>query len=122
VINYLTLFHAICVLHLLTLLGLPSLSSSHDNNRLSLRGVSGTILYFLGLFLFFAFNLYVWITAPRFGSQPERNASTIYVSFGADINPTNNVIRWILVAATCVALVIIIIYAFIIGSTLRALL
>jgi len=122
VINYLTFFYAICVLHLFTLLHLPSLSSSHDNNRLSLRGVFGTIFYFLGLFLFFAFNLYVWITAPCFESQTERNASTIYVSFDTDINPTNNVIRWIFVAATCVALVIIIIYAFIIGSTLKALL
>jgi hypothetical protein len=116
--HQLTLFHAICVIHLVTFLGLTTLSSKHDNRRLSLRGIVGMILYFTFLLFFTGFNLYVWITAPTFGSQPNCNASTVYVLLGADIHPTDPAFRWLIVAATCLTLLSIILFSTAFANTL----
>jgi hypothetical protein len=117
--DQLTLFHAICIIHLLTLLGLTTLSSRIENVRFSLRGFVGMSLYFLSLCMFIGFNFYVWITAPSFGSQPQCNASTVYVVFGADVLPTLPVFRWILVAVSCIGLVSIIISLLLFSKAIR---
>jgi hypothetical protein len=109
--HQLTLFHAICVIHLLTFLGLTTLSSKHDNNRLSLRGIAGLVLYFIFLHCFVVFSLFVWLTASSFGSQPQCNASTIYVLFGAEIPATSEAFRLFVVSLTCLMLLCIILFS-----------
>jgi hypothetical protein len=94
----LTLFHAICVLHLLALLGTDLV------NKGRYAGFGPRRLYFFAalqvliLGAFTAFNIYVWVTAPHFGSQPECNASTVYVVFGVSITAISPVFRYIVLA------------------------
>ncbi|KAJ5589000.1 hypothetical protein N7537_011678 [Penicillium hordei] len=71
----LTLFHAICVVHLLAILGMNML---------------------LALAVFLALNVYVWVKAPQFGSQPQCNKDTVYVVFGVSIKATSPVFRYII--------------------------
>ncbi|KAK6332692.1 hypothetical protein TWF730_004351 [Orbilia blumenaviensis] len=47
----------------------------------------------LAVCAFIAFTVYVWITAPTFGSQPECNISTVYVVFGVSVSATAPIFR-----------------------------
>ncbi|KAJ5985331.1 hypothetical protein N7499_008390 [Penicillium canescens] len=92
----LSLFHAICVIHLLAVLGMDLISKGRY------AGLGPWRLYFfaamqvLALAAFLAFNVYVWITAPHFGNQPECNVNTVYVVFGISIKATSPVFRYII--------------------------
>lgn len=56
-------------------------------------------LYFIALIGSLSYLIYVFATAPTFGSQPECNNNIKYVLFGINISATNPVIRWLFVAS-----------------------
>jgi hypothetical protein len=63
----LTLFHAICVLHLLSLLGVGLTARGKYGHKGRIRRF---VLWGIKAILsaaFIAFVLYIWITAPKFG-------------------------------------------------------
>lgn len=114
----LTLFHALCVLHLLSLLGFGLVAQRKYHGGGLKRWL---VLAFLRIVIagaFVALTTYIWITAPTFGSQPECNADTVsrcghkfqpgqvnisdfaqkYVVFGVSINATNDIFRYVLLA------------------------
>ncbi|KAK1749335.1 hypothetical protein QBC47DRAFT_418992 [Echria macrotheca] len=96
----LTLFHAICVLHLLSLLGFGLVAQKkYESTTLSgvawRRGVLGAAR-FLVAGAFVALTAYIWLTAPHFGSQAECNATTVYVVFGVSIRATGDVFRYVI--------------------------
>ncbi|KAG9229072.1 hypothetical protein BJ875DRAFT_500239 [Amylocarpus encephaloides] len=97
----LTLFHAICVLHLLSLLGFGlAAKGKYGRTGRNRRAFLYTFkLLVAGAFL--AFASFIWATAPRFGSQPECNRSTVYVVFGVSIGATERVFRYVLLALMC---------------------
>lgn len=92
----LTLFHAICVVHLLALLGIDVVSKGRYKGFGPRRQIAILAITVIALCGFIAFNVYIWVTAPRFGSQPECNASTVYVVFGVSIKATAPVFRYII--------------------------
>lgn len=86
--SQLSFFHAICEVHLLALLA-DGLSSMDPDLRLGThRKVLRTFLALFSIVAFMTFNVYLWVTAPKFGSQPDCNSSTIYVYFGTDVIAT----------------------------------
>ncbi|CZT50939.1 uncharacterized protein RSE6_12013 [Rhynchosporium secalis] len=91
----LTLFHAICVLHILSLLGFGLTSKGEYGTKGRIRRIVLLVSQYLIAGAFLAFAAYIWITAPTFGSQPLCNASTIYVIFGVSINATEEVFRYV---------------------------
>ncbi len=111
----LTLFHAISVLHLLSLLGMGLTARGKYGQkgrvrRFVLWGIKAIIAA-----AFIAFVSYIWITAPKFGRQPECNASTKYVVFFVSIDATNDVFRYTIMALMITMLVITVFSAMIIG-------
>lgn len=94
--NELTLFHAICVVHLLALLGMDLISKGRYAGFGPWRLWFFAVIQILSLAAFIAFNVYLWVTAPRFGSQPACNPGTVYVVFGVSIKATSPVFRYIL--------------------------
>jgi hypothetical protein len=92
----LTLFHAICVIHLLAILGMHLVSKGRYTGLGPLRLYFFASIQILALAAFLAFNVYVWVTAPTFGSQPKCNEDTVYVFFGVSIKATSPVFRYII--------------------------
>lgn len=92
----LTLFHAICVVHLLSILGMDLVSKGRYAGLGPLRLYFFAAIQVLALAAFAAFNIYVWVTAPNFGSQPQCNKNTVYVVFGISITATSLVFRYII--------------------------
>ncbi len=105
----LTLFHAICVLHLLSLLGFGLTARGRYGTKGRNRRFVVLASQFLIAGAFLAFAGYIWATAPRFGSQPQCNATTVYVVFGVSIRATEVVFRYVilgLMIATVVGTVV----------------
>ncbi|KAK9771016.1 hypothetical protein AB5N19_01758 [Seiridium cardinale] len=94
----LTLFHALCVLHLLSLLGFGLVAQRKYEGGGFYRWLVLAFLRVIIACAFVALTAYIWLTAPTFGSQPECNADTIYVVFGVSINATNDVFRYVFLA------------------------
>ncbi|KAK1826552.1 hypothetical protein QBC39DRAFT_396840 [Podospora conica] len=111
----LTLFHAICVMHLLSLLGFGLVAQRKyepDRGTAAAAAAAGLAAKRNALWrlafaaatrvlvaaAFVALTAYIWVTAPTFGSQPECNASTVYVAFGLSIRATNDVFRYVILA------------------------
>ncbi|KAF2993081.1 hypothetical protein E8E14_000023, partial [Neopestalotiopsis sp. 37M] len=94
----LTLFHALCILHLLSLLGFGMVAQRKYHGGGLNRWLVLAFLRVVIACAFVALTTYIWITAPSFGSQPECNAETKYVVFGVSINATNDVFRYVLLA------------------------
>ena len=92
----LTLFHAICVVHLLALLGLNLISKGRYAGFGPWRMWFFALIQVIALGAFIALNVYLWITAPHFGSQPSCNPDTVYVVFGVSIQATSPVFRYII--------------------------
>ncbi|QQK46790.1 hypothetical protein Pdw03_1688 [Penicillium digitatum] len=91
----LTLFHAICVVHLLAILGMNMVSKGQYAGLGPWRLYFFSAIQILALAAFLAFNVYVWVTAPRFGSQPQCNKNTVYVLFGVSIKATSPIFRYV---------------------------
>ncbi|KAF2129913.1 hypothetical protein P153DRAFT_251926, partial [Dothidotthia symphoricarpi CBS 119687] len=96
-----TLFHAICALHLLSLLGFG----------LTARGTYGPkgrarryVLWGIKS-VFVAFVAYTWSTAPRFGSRPVCNAETRDVVLFVSVGATDGVFRYTIMGLMVVGLV-----------------
>ncbi|KAJ5098818.1 hypothetical protein N7532_005819 [Penicillium argentinense] len=94
--NDMTLFHAICVIHLLALLGLDLISKGRYAGFGPWRLWFFAIIRIVALGAFIAFNAFLWVTAPHFGSQPECNLDTVYVVFGVSIKAVSPVFRYII--------------------------
>ncbi|KAL0932871.1 uncharacterized protein CTRU02_211834 [Colletotrichum truncatum] len=94
----LTLFHAICVLHLLSLLGFGLVAQRRYQGGGLNRWLVLAVFRVIIASAFTALTAYIWITAPTYGSQPDCNASTVYVVFGVSINATNQVFRYVILA------------------------
>lgn len=92
----LTLFHAICVVHLLALLGMDIISKGRYAGFGPWRLWFFAVLQIIALSAFIAFNVYLWVTAPKFGAQPACNPDTVYVVFGVSIKATSPVFRYII--------------------------
>lgn len=92
----LTLFHAICVVHLLALLGMDLISKGRYSGFGPWRLWFFATIQILSLAAFISFNVYLWVKAPTFGSQPVCNADTVYVVFGVSIKATSPVFRYII--------------------------
>ncbi|CAI7568378.1 unnamed protein product [Penicillium bialowiezense] len=92
----LTLFHAICVIHLLAILGMDLVNKGRYAGFGPWRLYFFAFLQVLALGAFLAFNIYVWVTAPYFGSQPKCNPDTVYVVFGISIIAVSPVFRYII--------------------------
>jgi hypothetical protein len=98
--HQLDLFHAFCIFHLVGLVGLsirPSKpeeeSPSTQSKEKSIAKIALRILYYGSMLGFIIFMIYVFATAPHFGSLPECNADIKYVIFGIDVSATNPVFR-----------------------------
>jgi hypothetical protein len=85
---------------LLALLGINVVPKARYACRATLQMVFTSCAMFCAILVFVIWTLYVWITAPKFGSQPECNSSTIYVIFGVSIHVIEPVLRWVIVALT----------------------
>ncbi|KAK1599102.1 uncharacterized protein LY79DRAFT_536967 [Colletotrichum navitas] len=94
----LTLFHAICVLHLLSLLGFGLVAQRRYQGGGLKRWLVMAALRVIIACAFTALTAYIWVTAPTFGNQPDCNASTVYVVFGVSIRATNDVFRYVILA------------------------
>lgn len=101
----LTLFHALCISHLMLLstLGLfPCLDLHGQGARMKVhhpvRFRTHQILSMFCWLHIWAVVTYVWMSAPTFGSLPNCNHETIFVLFGADIMATRPTLRWTMVA------------------------
>lgn len=94
----LTLFHAICVLHLLSLLGFGLVAQrTYEGGGFYRWMVLGALRVVVGS-AFVALTAYIWLTAPTFGSQPACNASTVYVVFGVSLRAAEDVFRYVILA------------------------
>jgi hypothetical protein len=100
--NQLTLFHAICVLHLLALLGINVIPRGEYSGNDRIRSFVKISLKISTLCVFIAFSVYVWAQAPEFGSQPKCNSSTMYVVFGVSIRATVPIFRWIILGTLAI--------------------
>ncbi|KAH8723112.1 hypothetical protein GQ44DRAFT_621302 [Phaeosphaeriaceae sp. PMI808] len=115
----LTLFHAICVLHLLSLLGVGLTARGKYGHKGRVRRF---VLWGIKAILsaaFIAFVSYIWITAPKFGRQPECNASTKYVVFFVSIDATNDVFRYTTMALM-ISMLVAAVFGFMIIGTFSA--
>ncbi|KAJ6190590.1 hypothetical protein N7519_000611 [Penicillium mononematosum] len=92
----LTLFHAICVVHLLAILGMDMVRKGRYSGLGPWRLYFFSAIQVLALAAFLALNVYVWVTAPQFGSQPQCNKNTAYMVFGVSIKATSPVFRYII--------------------------
>ncbi|KAJ5310044.1 uncharacterized protein N7443_002505 [Penicillium atrosanguineum] len=95
----LTLFHAICVVHLLALLGMDIISKGRYAGFGPWRLWFFAVIQIIALAAFIAFNVYLWVTAPQFGAQPTCNPDTVYVVFGVSIKATSPVFRYIILGS-----------------------
>ncbi|KAJ1549303.1 hypothetical protein HK405_005923 [Cladochytrium tenue] len=95
----LSLFHAICCVHLLALLGVSITPVNSYGSHGPWRTYGNAAFSLLAILAFVGFDSYVWATAPTFGSQPDCNADTRYVIFGVAIRATNDVFRYIILAS-----------------------
>ncbi|GIC84196.1 uncharacterized protein Aud_000010 [Aspergillus udagawae] len=91
------LFHALCVLHLLGLVGIAFRPKGHYPATVA-RTTTFLVLYVVAVSGSLIYFIYVFANAPHFGNKPECNQDTKYVLFGVDIQAINIVIRWIFVA------------------------
>ncbi|KDR77967.1 hypothetical protein GALMADRAFT_1295472 [Galerina marginata CBS 339.88] len=100
----LDLFHAICLFHLIGLVGLTVTPSNIKfKNKFHRFFIYGA---FYGGFLGFAiFMIYVFATAPHFGTNPECNDTIRFVIFGINIPATNFIFRIYLIVNFCLLLV-----------------
>ncbi|OBT80380.1 hypothetical protein VF21_00916 [Pseudogymnoascus sp. 05NY08] len=96
-LNKFTLFHAICVIHLLALLGINLPRQAKYRNVGVLRMYVWLGIKFCASGIFIAFSTYIWYTARTFGVQPECNVDIIYVVFGISIPATFAALRWIMI-------------------------
>jgi hypothetical protein len=99
-----SLFHALIVFHLLALVGI-SFNPRGKYPMGSIRLLVFTVLHFIAMTSFLAFLIFLFATAPTYGSQPECNASTIYVIFGINIPAVSPIFRCILIASVALILV-----------------
>ena len=86
------------MVHLLAILGLDLISKGRYAGLGPWRLWCFAGIQILALAAFIAFNVYLWITAPHFGSQPMCNHSTVYVVFGVSINAVSPVFRYLILA------------------------
>ncbi|KAJ5677870.1 uncharacterized protein N7477_003503 [Penicillium maclennaniae] len=95
----LTLFHAICVVHLLALLGMDIISKGRYAGFGPWRLWFFAVIQIISLAAFIAFNVYLWVTAPHFGAQPTCNPDTVYVVFGVSIKAASPIFRYIILGS-----------------------
>ncbi|GAB1317982.1 Sphingoid long-chain base transporter RSB1 [Madurella fahalii] len=93
----LSLFQALCIFHLIGIVGISARPRGRYASGL-VRKYVFTTFYVLVTAGSLAYLIYVFATAPTFGSNPECNDSTVYVLFGVDIPATSPVLCWMLVA------------------------
>ena len=98
----LSLFHAICCIHILALLGVTIISRNTYRGHGPWRLYANIVISVFTICAFVGFDSYIWATAPTFGSQPECNASTRYVVFGIKIPATSDVFRYIVLASMAI--------------------
>ncbi|KAI9367876.1 hypothetical protein BJX61DRAFT_547070 [Aspergillus egyptiacus] len=98
-----TLFHALCVLHLLGLVGM-SISPKGRYAMSAFHAVAFNTLYVLATIASLIYFIFVFASAPTFGSQEECNKETLYVIFWVGVPATHNAVRWLFVA--CFALIV----------------
>ncbi|EJT74608.1 hypothetical protein GGTG_08448 [Gaeumannomyces tritici R3-111a-1] len=97
----LTLFHAVAVQHLLALLGVNLAARGRYRRRRRVATLDAAVAA-LAAAAFAAFDVYVWVKAPGFGSQPDCNGSTVYVVFGVSVGATDDVFRYVVLATFAV--------------------
>ena len=95
--SQLSLFHAMVVLHLLTMLGVGLVPRVGPAGRGRVYAWFNTATMACASCTFIAFNVYVWITAPTFGSQPQCNDKVVYVLFGLSIPALSPVFRYVII-------------------------
>jgi len=95
--HQLDLFHALGLFHLIGLVGL-SITTPKLKQKKSMPDRVLDILYYGGVLGFFIFQIYVFATAPSFGSQPNCNDNVKYVLFGINTQATNPVFRGLFLA------------------------
>ncbi|KAG8856833.1 hypothetical protein FRB91_000283 [Serendipita sp. 411] len=113
------LFHVLCILHLVGLCGFSLRPAPRDGKTNRVIQVATYGSYFLGLLGFSTFILYVFVTAPRFGANPECNQQIVYVIFGFNVPATNYEFRWLFIGymiMCIVAFLIATIFGFVIIS------
>ncbi|KAK4203935.1 hypothetical protein QBC40DRAFT_273628 [Triangularia verruculosa] len=91
------LFHALCVFHLLGIVGLSAQPRGRYPTGV-VRKVVFMAFYVVVMAGSLAYLIYVFATAPAFGEQTECNDKTVYVLFGVNIPATSAGLRWTLVA------------------------
>ena len=95
--HQLDLFHALCIFHLVGVVGFSIRSSTSeggsDSKTSSMSKIALRIFYYGALFGFFISMIYVFSTAPHFGANPDCNYNAKYVIFGIDVSATNPVFR-----------------------------
>jgi len=105
--SQLDLYHAIVIIHQLSFLGLSTIPAGMY--KLTCQRV---FVHCLSMWatstLFIAWWLYVWITSPAFGGDPNCNGSTIYVIFFRDVRTTAPWLRWLFVGTGCIAALLLI--------------
>ncbi|AEO63818.1 uncharacterized protein THITE_123336 [Thermothielavioides terrestris NRRL 8126] len=92
------LFHALCVFHLLGIVGLAARPVGRYPAGV-VRRVVFSAFYVLVSVGTLVYLIYVFATAPTFGGSAECNGSVVYVFFGVDIQATSPVLRWLFVGA-----------------------
>ncbi|KAH6627167.1 hypothetical protein B0J18DRAFT_426659 [Chaetomium sp. MPI-SDFR-AT-0129] len=92
------LFHALCVFHLLGIVGLAARPVGRYRAGV-VRRVVFMAFYVLVTIGSLIYLIYVFATAPTFGERAECNDSLVYVIFGVDIPATSPVLRWLFVGA-----------------------
>ncbi|OCK81568.1 hypothetical protein K432DRAFT_392041 [Lepidopterella palustris CBS 459.81] len=114
----LDLFHALCIFHLVGLVGISVKGSpirdliddyeDYDaDDKDPVAQFVYAILYYSGLLGYFAFMIYIFATSPRFGPNPECNLQVQYVFFGINIPATNPVLRGLFLANFCLLIIVI---------------
>lgn len=101
--NSIGLFHALCIFHLLGIVGLSATPRGRYPTG-AVRRVVFMAFYVLVTTGSLVYLIYVFATAPRFGDHAECNDSIVYVLFGVDISATSPVLRWMFVGALSVLL------------------
>lgn len=96
----LDLFHALCIFHLVGLVGLSVKPPGEDDIDIgdSLRHWL-IIMYYGSIIGFLGFMIYIFARAPYLGPQPECNKDVKYAIFGVDAPATNIVFRALFLAA-----------------------
>ncbi|KAK3361415.1 hypothetical protein B0T24DRAFT_641566 [Lasiosphaeria ovina] len=100
----LDLFHALCLFHLIGLVGLSISGAGEEKHSSSVVEFGSRVLHYLGLLGFFIFQIYVFATAPTFGPQPECNDGVRYVLFGIDTPATSPAFRGLFIAMFAIML------------------